>query len=194
MKYKKSVILLAGGKGSRLNYIDKSFLEFKGKPFFEIIIEKLENFSEIIVISNSPEKYLKYNVKVIKDDVKDIGPLGGIFTGLKNALNDECLILSCDTPFIKKEFIEYLGKIKGDYDISVPVHNFYKEPLCALYKKNSLKEISDSIKKKEFKIAKIFQKLNVNWININKLKNSEDISKGFFNINTFEDLEIIKKM
>ncbi|MGL4787227.1 MAG: molybdenum cofactor guanylyltransferase, partial [Cetobacterium sp.] len=97
MKYKKSVILLAGGKGSRLNYVDKSFLEFKGKPFFEIIIEKLENFSEIIIISNSPEKYLKYNVKVIEDDIKNIGPLGGIFTGLKNALNDECLILSCDT-------------------------------------------------------------------------------------------------
>ena len=57
-----------------------------------------------------------------------------------------------------------------------------------------MSEITDSIKRKEFKIAKIFRKLNVNWINIDKLKNSEEISKGFFNINTFEDLEIIKKI
>lgn len=194
MKYKKSVILLAGGRGSRLNYVDKSFLEFKGKPFFELIVEKLENFSEVIVISNSPEKYLKYDIKVIEDEIKDIGPLGGIFTGLKNASNEECLVLSCDTPFIEREFIEYLGKVEGNYDISIPVHSFYKEPLCALYKKNSLNEISTSIERKEFKIANIFKNLKVDWIDINELKNSERICSGFFNINTFEDLELIKKM
>lgn len=194
MKYKKSVILLAGGKGSRLNYIDKSFLKFKGETFFEIIMKKLEKFSEVIVISNSPEKYLKYNVKVFEDEIKNIGPLGGIFTGLKNSLSDECLVLSCDTPFIKKEFIEYLAEIEGNYDVAIPIHNFYKEPLCALYKKNSLNEISSSIEREEFKIANIFKKLNVNWINVDKLKDAKEITNGFFNINTFEDLEMIKKM
>lgn len=194
MKYNKSVILLAGGRGSRLNYIDKSFLKFNGKTFFEIIIKKLSKFSEIIVISNFPEKYLDYNLKVIKDEIKNIGPMGGILTGLKNMTNEECLILSCDTPFLEEEFIEYLGGFQGDYDISIPVHNSFREPLCALYKKSSLDEIIDCINNKEFKIASIFKNLKVNWIKVDELKNSKKISSGFFNINTFEDLKLMEKM
>ncbi|MCQ8212924.1 molybdenum cofactor guanylyltransferase [Cetobacterium somerae] len=194
MKYDKSVVLLAGGKGSRLNYIDKSFLKFNGKTFVEIIIEKLSKFSEIIIISNSPEKYLGYNLKVIKDEIKNVGPLGGILTGLKNATNEECLILSCDTPFLEEEFLEYLGRFKGDYDISIPIHNSFREPLCALYKKSSMDEIINCINNKEFKIANIFKNLKINWININEFENFNKISSSFFNINTFEDLKLMEKM
>lgn len=193
MKYKKTVILLAGGKGSRLNYIDKNFLLHNDKSFFEITLKKIQNFSEIIVVSNSTQKYSNYNVKVIEDEIKDIGPMGGILTGLKASSFDECLILSCDMPFLRKDFLDYLGLMNGEYDLAIPKHSFNREPLCGLYKKSCLEVVQKSIDDNIFKIGNIFNSLNLKWIDINKLNSSDLITKSFFNVNTFDDLDILNK-
>ena len=59
----KTAIILAGGKGSRLGYIDKAFLKYNGEFFIDILLEKLKEFKEIIIVTNSPEKYSDYEKK-----------------------------------------------------------------------------------------------------------------------------------
>lgn len=190
MPIKKSAIILAGGKGSRLGYVDKAFLKYKEKYFIDILIEKLQIFDEIIVVSNFPEKYTNYkNIKVVKDKIKDIGPLGGIYSGLMASDNTEALVISCDTPFINEEFLKYLKKIHGDYSIAVPVTKTNREPLCALYKKNILKKIEESIEKKYYKINSIFEPKYMKWIDIEEFINKDEIIKGFHNVNTEKELE-----
>ena len=199
MMENKTAIILAGGKGSRLGYIDKAFLKYNGEFFIDILLEKLKEFKEIIIVTNSPEKYSDYekkykytnNLKIITDKVKGIGPIGGIYTGLLNSKYSESFIVSCDTPFVNKEFIKYVKELKGDYFIALPVYGEKKEPLCALYKKNIIEIIEKRIVEKNYKIDSIFLNEYTRHIKVNEIFKNDNIIKGFYNINTQEELEKI---
>lgn len=195
----KTAIILAGGKGSRLGYVDKAFLKYNGEFFIDILLEKLKEFEEIIIVTNSPEKYSDYeknykyvnNLKIITDKVKGIGPLGGIYTGLLNSKYSESFIVSCDTPFINGEFIKYVKELKGDYFIALPVYGEKREPLCALYKKNIIEIIEKRIEEKNYKIDSIFLNEYTRHIKVDEIFKNNNIIKGFYNINTQEELEKI---
>ena len=115
---KKSAAILAGGKSSRMNYRNKAFLKYEEDYFIERIIKALEDYEEIIIISNNPEEYTEFGLKVFKDIYPSQGPLSGIHSALNHIKNDYCLVVACDMPFINKEVVNYLGNIKEDYEIS----------------------------------------------------------------------------
>ncbi|WP_321328203.1 molybdenum cofactor guanylyltransferase [uncultured Ilyobacter sp.] len=188
IKYKKTAVILAGGKGSRMGNIDKAFLKYNGKTFIQCILEKVEEYDEILIVSNSPEKYKQYKVKVVEDRVKGIGPLGGIYTGLICSSYDEVLILSCDTPFQNRNFLKYLGEMSGDYEVALPVHKEGREPLTALYKKSLIGGIEKLIHSKIHKIAFLYEDRYVKRVNIEEMPKNQEIKSGFRNINTIEEL------
>ncbi|MDY2582926.1 MAG: molybdenum cofactor guanylyltransferase, partial [Clostridium perfringens] len=108
---KKSAAILAGGKSSRMNYRNKAFLKYEEDYFIERIIKALEDYEEIIIISNNPEEYTEFGLKVFKDIYPSQGPLSGIHSALNHIKNDYCLVVACDMPFINKEVVNYLGNI-----------------------------------------------------------------------------------
>ncbi|MGL5232003.1 MAG: molybdenum cofactor guanylyltransferase [Fusobacteriaceae bacterium] len=202
MSRDKSAIILAGGKGSRLGYVDKAFLMYNGRFFIDILIEKLTDFKEVIVVTNSPEKYTKYvkdykysnNIKIVTDKIKNIGPIGGIYTGLLTSKYDENFILSCDTPFISEEFIKYMKELSGDYLIAVPTHEANMEPLCAIYKKGIIKKIEKSIEEKNYRVNSIFNESHVKRIELENFLDKEMIIKRFYNVNTDYELKNINQI
>lgn len=202
MSIDKSAIILAGGKGSRLGYVDKAFLKYKERFFIDILIEKLRDFKEVIVVTNSPEKYLGYvenykysnSIKIVTDKVKDIGPLGGIYTGLLSSKFNENLIISCDTPFISEELIKYMKDLSGNYFIAVPTYEDNVEPLCSLYKKDIIKNIEKSIEEKKYRVNSIFNEDYIKWIELEKFSGKDAIIKSFYNINTKFELDSINKI
>ena len=187
-RHRKTAVILAGGQGSRMGYRDKAFLRYMGKPFIECLLEKLKGFEEVIVISNRPEEYMDYSVRVVEDRVKGIGPLGGIYTGLLHSTYEEILVVSCDTPFQNREFLDYMGELSGSYEAALPRHREGREPLCALYRKTLVKEIEKLIEEKTYKIAHLFKENKVEWVDVESMTNGIDIKKGFKNINTPEEL------
>ncbi|WP_320046226.1 molybdenum cofactor guanylyltransferase [uncultured Ilyobacter sp.] len=188
VKYKKTAVILAGGKGSRMGHVDKAFLKYNGKTFIQCILEKVEGYDEILIVSNNPEKYKHYKVKVVEDRVKGIGPLGGIYTGLIYSSYDEILVLSCDTPFQNRNFLKYMGEMSGDYEVALPVHRGGREPLTALYKKSLIGGIEKLIDSKTHKIAFLYEDRSVKRVNIEEMPENREIKSGFKNINTIEEL------
>ena len=188
MKYKKTVVILAGGVGSRMGYVDKAFLKYKGKSFIHYLLEKVKGYEEVLIVSNSPEKYQGMGVKVVEDKKKGVGPLGGIYTGLIHSTYHEILVISCDTPFQHRGFLEYLGELSGDYEVALPVHRGGREPLTALYKKSLMGEIEKMIEDERYKIAFLYDRSVVKRVDIERLEGSLDIKNGFKNINTPEEL------
>jgi 2-C-methyl-D-erythritol 4-phosphate cytidylyltransferase len=109
-----SVVLLAGGSGSRMKYdLPKQFLLLAGKPVIMHTLERLEKIDDIgeIIITclSSYKNYLidyidKYNLKKIYK-VIDGGNTRqeSVFNGLNNSTNDTIIIHEAARPFVTIE-------------------------------------------------------------------------------------------
>jgi molybdopterin-guanine dinucleotide biosynthesis protein A len=183
-----TAVILAGGESRRIGR-NKAFLIFNGKSIIQHQIEILKALCKrVIIIANKTEEYRKLNVTTFKDEILYLGPLGGIYTGLKNAPTEWIFVCGCDMPFIDTKLIEYEWEKRDNADIVVP---FYKErfqTLHALYKKTCLNIIKDLIKQNKRRVRDILPHLKLNII-----KEKEIISikaeKSLININTTQELK-----
>jgi molybdenum cofactor guanylyltransferase len=134
-----TAVVLAGGKSRRFGGEDKAFAMVGNVPMIRSVIDKLKVvFENILVISNSPEKYGKWqDVSVASDIVKNAGPLGGIHSGMKNSKTPCIFVVSCDMPYIDSALImrqtEYFSTLEN-IDVLVPKVGDYLEPMHSVYR------------------------------------------------------------
>ena len=180
-------IILAGGKSSRMGS-DKGIVNLNGKKFIEhILAAVLPNVIEVLIIANN-DNYNNLGYKVIKDKIKDCGPLGGIYTGLMNSKTENNIVVSCDIPFINSDLIKYIIENTSNADITVPVYKGNIEPLCAVYTKRTSDQIYNLIMNKDLKIQNILKYFITKEIFITKMQKFYT-DKLFVNINTPEELK-----
>ncbi len=189
MKQKITGIILSGGKSSRMGS-DKGLLVLHGKPLIQYSIEVLKELcSEIIICTNNPA-YETFGFPVIKDVYPDLGPIGGIYTGLLNTNSDSNFVLSCDMPFINSQALAYLLSKNNKSLVSIPIHDQNMiEPLCALYSKAILPQLTKQIRNQDLKIMNLQKKIDVNWV---KMDSSFEFFHPdlFFNVNDQDSLDI----
>ncbi|MGG7159469.1 molybdenum cofactor guanylyltransferase [Clostridium baratii] len=181
----RAVIILSGGKNTRMNGKTKAFLNIDGYRFIDNILLASSDYKEKIISCNDISKYLEFkDVKLVVDKFKEIGPIGGIYSALKETTLDEALIVAGDMPFLNKEILNFLGNYKFNEDVLVPVTNGKVQPLCSIYKKRVLETILKMIEEKDYKLKNLLNRLNVKYIDI---ENGENFS----NINTVYEYEKI---
>ena len=129
-----SAIILAGGKGKRMNSsISKQFIEIKGKPIIYYTIKKFndnKNIDNIILVLSSEEiEYFKknilnkYDIKVDKIVVGGAERQDSVYNGLKSLENSETdivLIHDGARPFISDRIIDEGIKYATIYGASAP--------------------------------------------------------------------------
>ena len=92
-----TAIVLAGGKSTRLEGVDKSMLPLNGEPMIQHIVTQLENhFKEIII--GGEKKYSFLGHKVVPDEVTGSGPLMGVYSCLARLVTELNFITVCDIP------------------------------------------------------------------------------------------------
>lgn len=181
----RAVIILSGGENTRMNGKTKAFLNIDGYRFIDNILLASSDYKEKIISCNDISKYLEFkDVKLVVDKFKEIGPIGGIYSALKETTLDEALIVAGDMPFLNKEILNFLGNYKFNEDVLVPVTNGKVQPLCSIYKKRVLETILKMIEEKDYKLKNLLNRLNVKYIDI---ENGE----SFSNINTVYEYEKI---
>lgn len=111
-----SLLLLAGGQGSRMGGLDKGLVELHGKPLVEHLLERFACCSDDVLIScnRNLETYedlaASFGAQLISDTEKDFpGPLAGIQQGLHHALHPALVVLPCDTPLLPATLIDQLA-------------------------------------------------------------------------------------
>ena len=108
LKNEISVVILAGGRASRMGGKDKGLIELDGAPLIAYVHEVVKNKASRIFISanRNTEQYSLYG-EVIIDDLKDFqGPLAGISKALKSCETKYLLVLPCDSPYIDSKLID----------------------------------------------------------------------------------------
>ncbi len=182
--------ILAGGKSSRFNGINKSLLKINETTIIENTTNISQSlFNETIIITNKPEDYnfLK-NINTHSDIITDKGPLGGIYTSLYYSINDIVFVLAGDMPFIDKEIIttivDYYYKI-GKPDILIPRFKSGIEPLHAIYNKSILPKLKLFLENTQsLSIRSFFNKVDTKYLQLN---DTVDNKNAFTNINSKDD-------
>ena len=104
-------VVLAGGRSSRFNGVDKTFIPLCGKPLLSHVIERLTPQVERVAISSNtaPEKFVSYGCDVIADVFQDaIGPLAGIHAVLRRWPDREIVTVAVDLPFLPYDLVKRL--------------------------------------------------------------------------------------
>ncbi len=185
-----TALLLAGGKSSRLPP-NKAFIKLHSKLIIEILIEKLSQIVEniIIVIKGNNKWYEKFGYPVVKDIFEEQTPLIGIYTGLISSSTFENFVISCDMPFFNPDLVMFMyNQIKG-YDACICQHNGRLEPLYAIYTKDCLPSIKSTIQNRSYAVQSFFNQIKIRWILEEEIRNFGEPEKLFFNLNTIEDFQ-----
>jgi len=179
-------VILAGGLSSRMGQ-DKSLLPFNDKPAIEHICEALAKASDdLIIISNHPEKYAFLDFPVYRDLFYGKGPLSGLHAAMHYHQSDAYMLAACDMPFIQPEIYKFLIEQLGEDEIIVPVYENLKQPLAAVYSRNTLPSIESLLQQDRLKMAFLFDLMKVKYQAIFPFTN-DILEKHFFNMNHPEE-------
>lgn len=178
-------IILAGGKSLRMG-TDKAFLKLNEKTLLERTIELVQPICNSIIISSNNPEHEKFGYKIIPDEIKNCGPLSGIYASLKKSETDWNFVISVDSAFVEADYIQYIISEIDDFDAVVPIHKNGKEPLIALYNKSSIVEIEKMLKSGNFKMHNLLTTINTKIVESQKWV--EKYPQLFRNLNRPEDL------
>jgi molybdopterin-guanine dinucleotide biosynthesis protein A len=188
-----SSIVLAGGQSSRLG-ADKSFVNVNGQSLIERIVAKLARLSDdVIIVTNSPEKYDHLGTRLVGDIYPGRGALGGIYSGLRTAANAYSLVAACDMPFLDLNLLRYMILLARGHDVVIPRIGGLLEPLHAIYSKSCLEPIERLLARGGLKIIDFFSEVRVRYIEEEDVDIFDPQHLSFFNVNTPSDLEEMKK-
>ena len=190
-------VVLAGGKSQRFGE-DKTQVKLNNKILIDhILSEIIDQFNEILIISNNQIKF-KHSTKIsiIKDIIEGLGPLGGILTAMKWIKNNKkdykwISTFPSDTPFFTKNelkiFYEKIN-IKKNKLFFIKNKNT-RHNIFGLWSMDLLDKLESDIQKGERKVELWADSVDVEIINVDYKEKDP-----FFNINTKEDLEKAYKM
>ena len=195
-KFPCTGVILSGGLATRYDGTEKALLRVGGVRLLDRIYNiYTELFEEIILVTNTPEKYLEWDLLIVPDLFTIRSSLTGIHAGLLFMTNPFAFISACDTPFLKKEVIEtVIGKIESDIDIVVPETSAGLEPLCAAYSRRCLEPAKQHLEQEKLKVIKAFRKSRIKTISEKVLRKQDPDLLSFFNINTADDLKRAEEM
>jgi molybdopterin-guanine dinucleotide biosynthesis protein A len=188
-----SGIVLAGGQSLRLG-TDKSFVTVKGKPLIEQIVAKLARLSDdVIIVTNSPERYNHLEARLVGDIYPGKGALGGIYSGLRAAANAYSLVVACDMPFLNLNLLRYMILLAREHDVVIARIGGFPEPLHAVYSKSCLEPIDRLLARGGLKIIDFFSEVQVRYVEEDEIDIFDPQHLSLFNVNTPSDLEEMKK-
>ncbi|MGL4508826.1 molybdopterin-guanine dinucleotide biosynthesis protein B [Cetobacterium sp.] len=188
-----NVLILAGGKGSRMNYCNKALLEYNNETFLNRLNHLFCDFSKIYLSLNSEQDISTDNFIRIDDDYKEIGPISGLYKGILESDLDYIFTVPCDVPNLTKDFIEYIASFVSPYHDAFIVRDKdgFIHPLLGIYTKKSLPVIKDAIDNNDFKVLNLMNKLDIKFIDLKyTIFDDKNILK---NINTPDDYNSLIK-
>jgi len=107
-----TVLILAGGRGSRLQGRDKGLIPLLGKPAIEHLLERVKRQSSRILVSanRNLQLYRHYGYPVVCDTLEGFaGPLAGFLAGFGACQTTHMLTLPVDAPLADRH---YLARMK----------------------------------------------------------------------------------
>lgn len=187
--------VIAGGKSSRMG-TEKALLCVQGKSLIDRAIAQARVISEDILIVGPKEIFSAYG-RIVTDIYKDCGPLGGIHAALGRSQTDLNLMIAVDTPFVSRDFLQYLAEAARKHKamVTLPRTADGLQPLCAIYRREFLPVAEKALKEGRLKLDTLFHPATTHVIDLehDEMKQRGFTAALFDNLNTREDYERVKR-
>jgi molybdopterin-guanine dinucleotide biosynthesis protein A len=185
-------LILAGGQSRRYGQ-DKAFAKLLGRPLIDYVIDALAPAAgRLFIVAGSAEPFAAYSkrLSVLTDEVPGLGPLGGLYAGLKASPDEYCATAPCDSPFIDSSLVAHmLQKAATDgVDALIPRYSGYTHTAHAVYAKACLAAIESSLGDGLFRLDSIFDRVRVQYVDDDTINMFPGGALSFFNVNTPDDM------
>lgn len=138
--------ILAGGESRRMG-ANKALLEVVGVPIIQRVASAMTAvFEDVRIVADDISPYAFLNLQVIRDVWKKTGPLGGLHAALHSAAAPRVFVLSCDTPFVTPDLIQFILQQPVRSPITVVSDENGVQPLCGIYDRSLLGEVETRLK------------------------------------------------
>jgi molybdopterin-guanine dinucleotide biosynthesis protein A len=194
MRHAITGIILSGGQSVRMGRQNKAFIEIEGVPIVQRIQTIFERiFEEILIVTNQEALFRDFNARICTDLLPGRGVLGGLYTGLFYSSYFFSFCVACDMPFLKESLIQYLIQSVDHHDVLVPRTKDGLQPLHAVYSKNCLEPIRNSIEKEKYAIIDFYPLVGVKVIEEEAFSSLDPMRESFINVNTPAELVRVQK-
>ena len=194
----------AGGGSTRFG-TDKALVEFQGKTLLARTVDLVASVCGEARIVAPPGKYLDATFSMVADKWPGQGPLGGILTALEfsnekfrdaDGKSAFALIVSCDMPFLMREWLAYLCEraVKSEAQVVVPESENGLEPLCACWRTDARPVVEEQFKRGVRKVTAVFEHLKTEVLDEADWKRFDTDGRLFWNMNTLADYEEARRV
>lgn len=103
-------LLLAGGRGQRMEGADKGLLPLDGEPLALHVLRRLRpQVAGLMISANRNADLYRQWAPVVADDLPgQRGPLAGVLAGLSNCLTEWMAVAPCDLPALPDDVVARL--------------------------------------------------------------------------------------
>jgi molybdopterin-guanine dinucleotide biosynthesis protein A len=118
---------------------DKATLPFGAEVLLQRVVRLVaEAVDEVVVVARPGQELpeLPEDVRVVRDEVPDQGPLGGLLPGLHAIEAPLAFVTACDVPFLRREVLDLLFERAAGHSVAVAHAQGFFHPLCAVYHKD----------------------------------------------------------
>jgi molybdopterin-guanine dinucleotide biosynthesis protein A len=190
-------IILAGGYGTRIGK-NKAFIKLNERSLLQRVHDKASLLTDEIVVvigGEDPSNPILVSLPsstIILNDIKvGMGPMMGIYSGMKALSSSFALVLPCDSPFINIGLMRYMIKTSINYDALIPKWpNGFIEPLHSVYRvAPCIEAIKLAFEQGEKSVLDMIKRLKkVKYVSTGELKVFDRDLLTFYNINSLNDL------
>ena len=194
-------LILCGGRSRRMKQ-DKAELLYHGKRFLEIICDQVRRMgiSQYMSLAENEEQ-IPADFIVLRDEVRDenggsIGPLGGIYTGLRQCVRDGLdgmYTVPVDLPLFEKELFDLIteaAETDPQADIYILVSSDGRmHPTAGYYRSSVLSAAEKLINGQEHRLMSLIRHPDVRTVLVQTETEQQD--RMLFNVNTPADYEAL---
>jgi molybdopterin-guanine dinucleotide biosynthesis protein A len=193
--------VLAGGRSKRFGQ-DKARVRLGGEMMLTRTCRLVREVSgSVSVVADRESRYADSDVWVVEDLWPGEGPLGGILTSLvataeTDGGRDWNFIVSCDMPFLTREWLTFLiGRALASPAQVVLAHSAAgPEPLCACWRTDAAETLRAALETGVRKVTDGVALLRSEVLDERDWKRFDSRGRLFWNMNTAADYEEARRM
>ena len=172
---------------------DKASIPIAGRSILERAVAAVREVCPRVLVVGSAARRSGGSIpglgaEVVPDVFPRRGPLGGLYSALRQCTEERLLLVGCDMPFLSPALLRLVLGEPGNWEAVVPLVNGVPQTLHAAYSRECLPAVEELMRKEGPGLVDLLKVINVRYLEEEPLKRLDPQLRSFFNVNTEGDL------